>query len=574
MSKIIQRRAVPQSCQLPNTLHPILRRVLAARHINTMDELDYSLPRLQPYHLLKDIDKAVRLLYNALKQQMHILVIADYDADGATSCAVAVKTLTLMGAKNVHYLVPNREEHGYGLSKAIVNFALQYRPNLLITVDNGISSFDGVQLAKQHGIQVLITDHHLPAKQLPPADAIVNPNQVGDRFPSKALAGVGVIFYVMTALRAYLREKGWFTAQQLSEPNLANLLDLVALGTVADVVPLDYNNRILVDQGLRRIRAGQCCYGIQALLTIAKREANQMTTTDLSFGIAPRLNAAGRMDDMRHGIACLLSDNYEAALEHVELLEVFNHERRAVEADMQQEALNMLETIELDKQIDLPMGLCLYDENWHKGVIGLLASRIKERFSRPVIVFTDANEGQIVGSARSVVGVHIKDVLESIAMQYPDMITKYGGHAMAAGLTLPRKQLEIFQTIFDQEVRKHLSIDDLQPIVLTDGLLLNEDFNLELAHQLRTITPWGQHFAEPIFDGEFTILDKRLFKNKHLRMNVVPIEGGQSLEVMAFNLTEIDWIVKTKQVKLAYKLDINHFRGFQNLRLTAECVIW
>jgi len=574
MQKIIQRRTLPTTCHLPKDFHPVLKRVLAARHIDTFDELDYSLPRLQPYTLLKDIDKAVHLLYNALKQQMRILIIADYDADGATSCAVAVKTLKLMGAQHVNYLVPNREEHGYGLSEVLVKLALQSRPNLLITVDNGISSFSGVALAKQYGIQVLITDHHLPAKQLPSADAIVNPNQTGDLFPSKMLAGVGVIFYVMMALRAYLREQGWFSAQQLTEPNLANLLDLVALGTVADVVPLDYNNRILVDQGLRRIRAGQCCYGIQALLAAAKRDASQMTTTDLSFGIAPRLNAAGRMDDMRHGIACLLSENYNLAHEHAQLLEVFNHERRAVESDMQQEAENMLSIMTLEKQTDLPIGLCLYDENWHKGVIGLLASRIKERLARPVIVFTNAGNGQIVGSARSVAHVHIKNVLDSIAIQYPKIFIKYGGHAMAAGLTLHHHDFELFKTVFNHEVQQYISIEDLQNIVLSDGLLTDSDFTLNLASQLRTITPWGQGFAEPIFDGEFTILDKQLFKNKHLKMKVKPIEGSNIVEVMAFNLTETSWLNEIDQVKLAYKLDINSFRGFQNLCLTTECVIW
>lgn len=574
MSKIIQRRPIPTICRLPDQLHPVLKRVLAARHVNTVDELDYSLQRLHSYTLLKDIDKAVTLLYNALKQQKRILIIADYDADGATSCAVAMKALKLMGAKCVDYLVPNREEHGYGLTQAIVQLALRNRPDVLITVDNGISSFNGVQLAKQQGLQVLITDHHLPAKQLPFADAIVNPNQTGDFFPSKMLAGVGVIFYVMMALRSYLREQGWFIHQGIAEPNLANLLDLVALGTVADVVPLDYNNRILVDQGLRRIRAGHCCYGIQALMAVAKCEVGQMVTTDLGFGIAPRLNAAGRMDDMRHGIACLLSETYNEANEHAQLLEVFNHERRSIESDMQQEALTMLEKIELDQKAYLPIGLCLYDENWHKGVIGLLASRIKDRLLRPVIVFTQLDEWQMIGSARSVANVHIKDILESIATQYPEIITKFGGHAMAAGLSLPIKHFETFQAVFDQEVRKHLSENELKDIVLSDGPLMHSDFDLSLAYQLRTMTPWGQGFAEPIFDGEFTILDKQLFKNKHLRMQVTPIEGGNPVEAMVFNLSQTEWIAQTKQIKLAYKLDINKFRGFQNLRLTAECVIW
>jgi len=577
MDNIIKRRPLSNNISLPDTLHPVIKRVLAARGINDVSELDYGLQNLLPYTLLLGIDKAVNLLYEALSKQARILIVADYDADGATSCALAIKALQQMGAQNVGFLVPNREKHGYGLTPEIVKLALTDSllayappglvPDLLITVDNGISSIDGVEVAKQQGMRVLITDHHLPGEKLPKADAIVNPKQNGDNFPSKNLCGVGVIFYVMMALRARLRDNGWFSKQ--SEPNLANFLDLVALGTVADIVTLDYNNRILVAQGLRRIRADRCCPGIRALVQVCGRDQKTLVASDLGFYLGPRINAAGRMDDMSHGIACLLSENDFNGREHAQLLETFNQERRLEEAKMQVDALEMLDTLGTIES----MGLCLLDEKWHQGLVGILAARIKDRLHRPVIIFTYDKENKIRGSGRSVQGVHIRDLIDTIATQHPGMVTFFGGHAMAAGLTIPRSQFEAFQQAFDEEIRKYLSADDLQGVIFSDGTLSGADFNLDLAKQLKMLTPWGHDFPEPIFDGEFELVARRVLKNKHLKMQVRPLDGGPQLDVIAFNIVDTSWPPNVSRLKMAYKLDINVFRGLTNLQLMANSVV-
>jgi len=581
MNKIIKRRPVPKQIHLPSDLHPVIRRILAARQVTEMKELDYGLQHLLPYSLLQDIEKAVTLLYDALVHQSRILIVADYDADGATSCALAVKALQEMGAKKVNFLVPHRDKHGYGLKPAIIEFAMTdafltqtpkgNAPDLLITVDNGISAIEGVAAAKQQGMRVLVTDHHLAPEQLPDADAIVNPNQPGDQFPSKHLCGVGVIFYVMMALRAHLREKQWFQLKKIPEPNLADFLDLVALGTVADVVTLDYNNRILVEQGLRRIRANRCCPGIRALIQVAGFDKNNLVSNDLAFYLGPRLNAAGRMDDMSYGITCLLSENDQIALFHAQLLQTFNQERRQEEAKMQEEALEMLKRF--DGTETLPMGLCLLEEKWHQGVIGILAARLKDRLHRPVIIFTHDHDKQVIrGSGRSVPGVHIRDVLDTIATRHPKMITHFGGHAMAAGLSIQADQFTDFSQAFDQEIRQHLSTDKLQGVIYSDGLLTHDDLNLDLAEQLRNIAPWGQNFPEPIFDGEFELLERRVLKQKHLKMQVRHPAGGQPIDVIAFNTVDRDWPIDVQQITLAYKLDVNIFRGFKNLQLRAEYV--
>jgi len=579
--KIIRRPPILNGDELPDDLHPVLRRILIARHVNTIKSLDYSLKNLLPYTHLQGIEAAVNLLYQALTTQARILIVADYDADGATSCAVAVKGLRQMGLQQIGYLVPNREKQGYGLTPEIVEFALKDSllaqpklkliPDLLVTVDNGIASIAGVQLAKQCGLQVLITDHHSPAKQLPPADAIVNPNQPGDTFPSKHLAGVGVIFYILLALRARLRQWGWLTAQNIPDPPLAELLDLVALGTVADVVALDYNNRILVEQGLRRMRADHCCAGIRALIQIANRDQSNLITEDLAFFLGPRLNAAGRMDDMSYGIACLLSENDGEALEYAQILDNFNHERRFVEAGMQQEALEIINEEIVNNHQELSTGLCLFNEHWHQGVVGIIAGRLKDRFHRPVIVFAKADEYTLRGSARSVLGVHIRDVLDSIATQYPEIISQFGGHAMAAGLSLPIAHLEKFQQIFNEEVSKHLSPEDLQGTIFTDGELTDHDFNLNLAEQLRTLTPWGQNFPEPLFDGPFELLECQILKEKHLKMKVRPLGGNSSLSAIAFN-ADLS-LCREQQVHLVYKLDVNLFRGHKNIQLVTKHII-
>ncbi len=580
-NSIIKRYTIPDNIELPDTFHPVIKRVLAARQIKTVNELEYGLQNLLPYTTLLGIEDAVTLLYEALANQARILIIADYDADGATSCALAIKALQQMGAKKINFLVPNREKQGYGLTPELIEVALEGsfletppstdNPVLLITVDNGISSFSGVSAAKECGMRVLVTDHHLPRENLPDADAIINPKQEGDLFPSKNLCGVGVIFYVMMALRARLREKDWFKTQNILEPNMADFLDLVALGTITDVVPLDYNNRILIEQGLRRIRANRCSPGIGALVQISKREQTRLIASDLAFYVGPYLNAAGRMDDMSYGIRCLLSEDYFEAKEQAQLLKTFNQERRLEEAKMQNEALDMLNT--LGEPDTLPIGLCLLDEKWHQGVIGILAARIKDRLHRPVIIFTHDKENYIRGSGRSVQSVHLHDILERISSQHPDMITSFGGHAMAAGLTIPQKQFDAFQDVFDKEVRQHLGRNELHGMIYSDGALLEDEFSLKLAEQLRMLTPWGHHFPEPVFDGEFEVLDRRILKEKHLKMWVRPLEGGTQVEAIAFNTVDTDWPSKVNRVQLAYKLDVNSFRGTKNVQLMAKSVI-
>ncbi len=566
---IIKQRPLLHNIDLADSFHPIIKRILASRNVKDASELDYSLQKLLPYQDLLGINDAVDLLYEALKQQTKILIVADYDVDGATSCALAVKVLRQMGAQNVRFLVPNRKKDGYGLTPRIVEQAMQNdaKVDLLITVDNGISSISGVEAAKQQGIKVLITDHHLPGQDLPAADAIVNPNQAADKFGSKNLCGVGVIFYVMMALRARLREQNWFSNQSIPETNLANFLDLVALGTVADVVTLDYNNRILVEQGLRRIRSDYCCPGIRALIQVAQREQNAITANDLAFYLGPRINAAGRMDDMSYGIACLLSEDDHAAQQHAHKMQNFNQERRVEESKMQQEAIEMLDDIaDIDK---LPLGICLFEEQWHQGIIGILAARIKDRLNRPVIVFTNDKQDFIRGSGRSVQGVHLRDIIEHIATLNPEMITYFGGHAMAAGLTIPRSQFQAFQQAFDQQVRKYISNDDLEGIILTDGTLRSKDFNLELAEQLKMLTPWGQNFPEPIFENQFELLERRILKEKHLKMQVRPLDGGEPIDVIAFNTVDTNWSPNVKQIQLVYKLEVNVFRGNKSLQLMA-----
>jgi single-stranded-DNA-specific exonuclease len=562
MKKIIQRRPVPEPTGFP-TLHPVIQRVLAARQLRDDTQLDYATKQLHPHHALSGMETAVTLLIEALQQQQRILVVADYDADGATGCALLIRALHQMGAQHLQFIVPNRERHGYGLSPEIVELALRHRPNLLITVDNGIVSTRGVAAAKRYGMKVLITDHHSPGACLPDADAIVNPKLSADPFPSKNLAGVGVAFYVMMALRAKLREIGWFQQPSRTEPNLANLLDLVALGTVADVVTLDYNNRILVEQGLRRIRGGHCAAGISALIKIAGRNQARLTTGDLGFSIAPRLNAAGRMDDMSYGIGCLLCDDIQEAREYAENLNFFNGERRYVEAEMQQTATEML--AELQQQAQLPLGLCLLDETWHQGVIGILAGRIKDKLQRPVAVFTAGQHGELRGSARSVAGVHVKDVIEAIAAQYPDLISKFGGHAMAAGLTLPRQNFDSFKQHFDFEVTKYLSESMVHDIILTDGELFPQDFNVELAESLRYLAPWGQGFQEPLFEGEFEVLEYQLLKEQHLKLWIRATPTATPLEAIHFRWGNRE--LSHRHVHLVYKLDVNEYRGAKSVQL-------
>jgi len=554
----------------------VLNRVYANRKIQSQDELDYSIANLLPYEKLKGISEAATLIANAIKNKLAITIVGDFDVDGATSTTVAVKSLYSMGASRVDFIVPNRFEYGYGLTPEIVKVAVeQFNPDVIITVDNGISSIEGVKIAKDLGLSVVVTDHHLPADTLPIADAIVNPNQAGCSFPSKMLAGVGVIFYVMLALRSLLREDGWFEEKNIPNPNLAELLDLVALGTVADVVPLDRNNRILVSQGLARIRSGKVRPGIKALIDVAGRESERLIASDFGFAIAPRLNAAGRLDDMSLGIDCLLSDDLSKARGIAQQLDEINFARRDIEAEMKQQAMAILDKMHLDAGVDdqnknLPFGLCVFDENFHEGVVGIIASRIKDQWNRPVIVFAKTEDGLLKGSGRSIKGFHMRDALDAVASKNPKLITKFGGHAMAAGLTIAESDYEHFTQTFDEEVRRHLNEDDLHGVILSDGELLESELSMKTAEELRFAGPWGQTFQEPVFDGVFNIINKRIVGEKHLKLSLQPINSRLEIDAIAFNTTDEEWSAEQKQAKVAYRLDVNVFRGNKNLQLMVE----
>jgi len=550
-------------------LHPLLRRVYAARHIQSSDELDRTLPRLLPYQSLLGMENAVDLLAKAVQKNQKILIVGDFDADGATSTALAVRALRSFGADHVQFLVPNRFAYGYGLTPELVAVAKDMAPDLIITVDNGIANHPGVDAAKSLGIQVIITDHHLPAATLPAADAIVNPNQPGDLFPSKNLAGVGVIFYVMLGLRRHLVSRGWFLKKQLPEPNMSRLLDLVALGTVADLVQLDHNNRILVHQGLCRIRAGQCVPGIVALLELSDREYSRAVASDLGFAVASRLNAAGRIDDMSLGIECLLCDDSIRVRELARTLDVLNNERKSIEHGMQAQALVALTQLSANLKNELPRGLCLFDESWHQGVIGILAARIKDRFHRPVIVFAPGSEGELKGSARSISGLHIRDALALINAKHPHLIIKFGGHAMAAGLTITRHALDDFVRIFDEIVSRQVTDAELQHSLMSDGELMRDDFSLDVASMLRDSGPWGQAFPEPLFDGKFRILEQRIVGDKHLKLRLV--KDDKTIDAMAFFVDTKEWPNHRCQfVRAAYRLDVNEYKGRRNIQLIIE----
>jgi single-stranded-DNA-specific exonuclease len=565
----IVRREPMTSGPLPAELHPVLARIYRARHVADGAELDRSLERLLPPTLLRGMDEAVALLEQALRASHRVLIVADYDADGATSCALLVRALSAMGASDVRYLVPNRFEYGYGLTPEIVALAAASQPALLVTVDNGISSLAGVCAARERGMKVLITDHHLPGKELPAANAIVNPNQPGDTFPSKYLAGVGVAFYLMLGLRARLRASGWFAERGVAEPNLARLLDLVALGTVADVVPLDHNNRILVAQGIARINGGQAIEGIRALARVGGRHEGRISAADLGYVIAPRLNAAGRLDDMSLGIECLLTDDPRQARKFAEELDRLNRERRGIERDMQQQAIRVVEALHLEGE-GLPRGLCLFDESWHQGVIGLVAARIKERWHRPVIAFAPGTGTEIKGSARSIPGLHIRDTLDTVAARHPGLVTKFGGHAMAAGITLERGNFDAFNAAFVEEVARQLTEDDLRGIVLSDGELGEGELTLELAELLRQGGPWGQGFPEPVFDGLFEVANRRVVGERHLKLSLRVGPRSRPIDAIAFGAAARGEPQFGPHVRAAFRLDVNEYLGNRSLQLVIE----
>jgi single-stranded-DNA-specific exonuclease len=569
--KIVPRPQNKKKSFLKN-IDPILLKIFLTRGITENEQIERTLAKLPSPWLLSSMELMVEHLITAIKQQQKICIVADFDADGATSCVVAIKGLELLGAADVSYVVPNRFEYGYGLTPEIVELVKQQSPDVIITVDNGISSIDGVKVAKDAGIKVLVTDHHLPGEQIPDADAIVNPNVEGDEFPSGNIAGVGVIFYVLMALRSRLREKKWFEKQNIQQPNLAQLLDFVALGTVADVVALDQVNRILVHQGLLRIRSGQAHPGIKALIEIAGKQFGSIHPSDLGFALAPRLNAAGRMDDMSLGIQCLLSENDALAKDMARQLDELNQDRKEVEGQMKTEALSLLKEMHVLDEKHLPAGVCIFEKDWHQGVIGILASRIKDRLHRPVVAFASVDDGEIKGSARSIPGVHIRDVLSEIAALHPQILSKFGGHAMAAGMSIKMHDYPVFALAFDEVVAKHLNNVDLEQKIYTDGQLSEKEITLGFTEVLNNAGTWGQAFPEPVFDGVFDVIQCRVVGQQHLKFVLRFPSSELLIDAIAFFVEKSEIWVGTRSIKAAYKLDVNEFRGNRSVQLMLQYI--
>lgn len=568
MKKLIKQRPLLTNAILSS--NPLLNRIYQGRGINTVQELEHSLKYLHKPQQLANIEQAVELLLQAHTENSRIVIVGDFDADGATSTSLAIIALKQLGFLHVDYLIPDRFSQGYGLSIAVAETVLAKGADLVLTVDNGISSLEGIELLKNNNIKVLVTDHHLAPETLPNADAMVNPNLPFCGFPSKSLAGVGVIFYVMMALRAKMREQGAF--ENKVEPNFAELLDLVALGTIADVVPLDQNNRILVHQGLQRIRSGHCRAGIKALVEVGKRELSTLQAADLGFSIAPRLNAAGRLENMSLGVELLICENMDLARQLAFELDSLNQIRKEFEQEMKTEALAICADLPALAQTEQAYGIVLYQADWHQGIIGILASRIKDRFNRPVIVFAQESENSeyLKGSGRSISGLHLRDLLEHIDLNHPEIITKFGGHAMAAGLTIHQSKLERFKQIFDETISEMLEPEALQGIIYTDGKLSSQEFNLENAEILRQAGPWGQHFPEPAFEGEFKIYQQKLLAGKHLKL-MLENEYGQLTDAIWFNVDVRNFPdLSAQKAKVVYKLDVNEFRGNKSLQLKIE----
>ena len=561
MTKIVQRAYTQADADrlIAVGIHPVLARVYAARGITAPTQLDNKLDQLLPFTDMRNAVAAATLLADAIAAKRKLMIVADYDCDGATACAIGVRGLRAFGAR-IDYLVPNRFEYGYGLTPEIVRLAHERKPDMLITVDNGIASVDGVAQAKRLGMQVLITDHHLPGDTLPDADCIVNPNQVGCGFASKSIAGVGVMFYVLMALRAELRARGHFNGA--AEPNLAALLDIVALGIVADVVKLDNNNRRFVDQGIRRIRAGQTCAGIKALYRVAGREARKASTYDLGFVLGPRLNAAGRLEDMSLGIECLISDDENKAAQLAQQLDALNKERRELQADMQESALAGLERFDARDRVSL----CVFDPEWHQGIVGLLAGRLKDKFHRPAIAFARGNNGELKGSGRAIPGLHLRDALDLIAKKSPTLISKFGGHAAAAGLSIREESFADFAEQFEITVAQLLSPADLEQLIETDGELDVAEMKLPLARELAGQV-WGQGFAAPLFQGVFIVANQRVVAEKHLKLKLS--QGNHEFDAIYFSHIE----PMPKTVLCIYRLAINEYLGLEDVQLTLEhCV--
>jgi single-stranded-DNA-specific exonuclease len=546
----------------------LLARLFAQRGIVDQSEIDFSLGNLLPPDSMKGLTEAANVVASTIVNRQKIIIVGDFDADGATSTALMVHCLRACEA-DVDYLVPNRFEFGYGLTPEIVAVAAKMQPALIVTVDNGISSVDGVGAANALGIKTVITDHHLPGDVVPAATAIVNPNQTGCAFPSKALAGVGVSFYLLSAVRKVLRQKSWFEQKQLSEPLLADYLDLVALGTIADVVPFDKNNRVLVNEGIRRMRAGKIRPGIRALLAVSGTNFKKLISRDIAFGVAPRLNAAGRLEDMSIGIECLLSETDAGAVVLAEQLDGINKARRSIEDEMKDQAIEIVKAAVASNSESTKTekyGVCLYNASWHQGVVGIIASRIKDRVHRPTIAFAKVSDTEIKGSARSIHGLHIRDALDAIATANPGLIDKFGGHAMAAGLSLPLAKFAEFAALFDAEARKGLSKGDLEQQVVSDGELGGK-FNLATARKIAEAAPWGQGFPEPVFDGEFEIIDQRILGSRHLKLRL--LKDDELIDAIAFNHNRL---IEERIKRMAYRIDINEYRGLEKVQLIIEAV--
>lgn len=560
MPEIVTRERDPAAFEalVSANIDPRMARLYAARGIAGAADLNHELTALLPPTQLAHVEKAATLLADAIVAGKRLLIVADYDADGATACAVGMRALSAMGGK-VEFIVPNRFEYGYGLTPEIVALAAERDPHIIITVDNGIASVEGVAEANRRGIEVLVTDHHLPGQSLPAASVIVNPNQAGDNFASKNLAGVGVIFYTMLALRAELRSRKYFAGK--SEPNLADLLDLVALGTVADVVRLDHNNRVLVEQGLQRIRAGRACAGMRALMQVAGRDSSRASTYDLGFMVGPRLNAAGRLDDMSLGIECLLADNDTTALELATRLDQLNRERRAIESDMKDAAMISLADVDVGNRYSLAM----FDPAWHQGVVGILASRIREKYHRPVIAFARDGHGNLKGSGRSIKGFHLRDALDLVTKHAPDLIAKFGGHAMAAGLTIPESAIARFADAFEAVARGMLTPTDLAERMETDGTLGAGELDFEFVSTIDAQV-WGQGFVSPSFTGAFKVVDQRVVGEKHLKLKIAM--DGTTFEAMRFGSAD----ALNTSIDAVFRPSINEFRGSKTLQLVLDYV--
>lgn len=571
----IKRRTIPDiEIKGGAHLHPFLAQIYKSRGVTDIKQVDYQLKNLLMPHGLLGMESAVSLLINAIKEQKRVLVVGDFDADGATATALVIRALRSFGALHVDFIVPNRFDYGYGLSPELVNDLLSIKPDVLITVDNGISSHQGVSLAKSLGMQVIITDHHLPAETLPDADAIINPNLNGDAFPSKHLAGVGVAFYLMAKLKSALQKDGWFEHKQLATPRVSAWLDLVALGTVADVVQLDDNNRILINSGLELMKKQCCCPGVLALFEVAGRPAALADSAALGFVLAPRLNAAGRLEDMSIGINLLLTDDRQTAKALAQQLDEINKQRREIQESMQNLADSVVK--QLQKDDALPMGLCLFHKDWHQGVVGLLASRVKEAVNRPTIVFALEKEGSewLKGSARSLPGFHIRDALVSIDRQYPEMIHKFGGHAMAAGLTLHQSQKKAFLMAFNDAVKQWAAGQSLNKIQVTDGVLPGELMSQHVAAMLQQAGPWGESFPEPVFDGWFVIKEKKEVGMGHCKLSLQMEEANKKVDAIAFNIHPNDFPPESNRVQICYQMDINEFRGRTRLQLIVRNIVY